>query len=265
MPLPLAYAIGAGVLRFGAGQYQNSQTTKKNKKFARESYDFAADRLTRDQATARQDQQESLAARGLLQGGNAEPLERSNEANSSSADVPNGLVNGKWQSAPDLRGAQVTERAKNPLKRPKTIAGQMTQDTENEFGFEWRDLDLQRRQAEAGIKADASAKTTQDIMAGINTGAAVYGAAKTAGADAGAGGGDYGQSSFPGGMFGNVSGPEPAAVKPTSAIGRAMTGIEDPTNWFGGIDGVQPFNNGSWSRPTTVLGAGQTNAEFTTG
>lgn len=244
MPLPLlALALAAGAVRMGVGAYQNRKETRRKRGLVQQAYRNSADRLATRQEGVRQNTMESLNARGLLQGGD-EQIDPSTERNSTDAAV-----------------TRPNEGPGTPAVRmPRTLAGQTRADTERELGLEWKDLDFDRRQSESDLKAAGQQQTVNDIAAGIQTGATVFGAGKMMGARGG-GGAEYGTSSYPGGMFG-----KPRQLSP---IASAMSSVDDPANWFGGIHGLDPLNapGSSWNRgggtSGTRLGAGQTNAEFT--
>lgn len=245
----IAAAIAAGVVRTGAGIIQNRKETRRKRGLIQEAYRNSADRLDTRQRGVREGENESLNARGLLQGGQ-EDITASSELNSTDANV----------TRPGDEGSRAITRA------PRTLAGQTQSDTEHELGMEWRDLDTQRRMGEADLKAASNQRTANDIAGGIQTGASVFNAGKTmqaGGAIAsamGSGALDSLPTDMPGvSQLGNGKGR-------LSPIQAAMTGVEDAGNWFAGVSGLDPLGapGSSWNRKEqgTILGSGQSNAEF---
>jgi hypothetical protein len=103
-----------------------------------------------------------------------------------------------------------------------------------------------------------------DIAAGIQTGASVYSMGKSMEGPPDGGAGDYGTATAGGLMSGAA--PPAGAVLGRSPIARAMSGIEDASNWFGGVNGLDPLHapGSTWNATHggTMIGGGQTNAEF---
>lgn len=248
MALPLiALALGAGAARAGIGAWQNRKNVRRQRRLVQEAYRHSADRLTGQQGDIRHSAMESLAARGLLQGGNAEQIDPSTELNSTDARITR---------PDDFKKGPIAQA----MRAPTTLAGQTRADLEGEFGLEWRDLDTQRKTAESDLKAAGQQGTIDAIASGISTAASVYSMGKTMGAPtAAAAGGDYGTSSMPGGMFG--------APKMSPVRTAMMRGAQDADSWWGGIQGLDPLNapGSSWNPggAGTTLGVGQLNAEFT--
>lgn len=243
MPIPLVVAAGAGIIRAGVGIAGARKEKRRKVGLIQQAYRNSADRLDSRQANVRQGTMESLAARGLLQGGQDAVGDDASELNSTDARItrPNDFKAGKSLIRQKLA--------------PTTLSGQSRSDLEDELGLEWKDLDFQRKSAESDAGAAANAAVTSSIAAGIGTAANLYTAGRgglpsTSGAPAaspslGFSGNEYGS--------GNM-------------IRETMSGIEDSSNWFGGIHGLDPLGPGSsWHRGGTVIGRGEQNADFNVG
>lgn len=277
MILPL---IAAGA-RLAIGAAGNRRETRRKRGLIQQAYRNSADHLVTRQSGVRQSEAESLAARGLLQGGQ-EHIGQASESNSTDATVTRpgdvaaagtltpqqlatvghiptfarGAIQKAMMAAQGMKASQFAK----PTSAPRSLAGQTQADTERELGMEWRDLDHERTASETGLTLASQNRTISDVGAAVDTGVAVHSAQKSLAAGAGgAATGDYGKSAYPGGMF-------------ASPIVRAsMTGVDDPGNWFGGIHGLDPLGapGSSWNRKAqdggtsgTMLGTGQSNAEF---
>jgi hypothetical protein len=135
-----------------------------------------------------------------------------------------------------------------------SLGEQVQSDNEKQFALENTDLENQRNQAnsenEAGRNSaylGAAVGTAQGIMGAMSAGGELSSSA------ANVGNGSIADASTPGGI---------------SPIRAAMTGVDDPSHWFGGVvgGGADPLSapGSSWNR-NRIAQPGMTNAEFNVG
>lgn len=267
MPIPLIVPIAAGIVRAGVGMFSANREKQRRRGLIGQAYANSATRLRTRQANVREGTMEALSARGLLQGGQ-EDVGDATELNSApgarldaavASTKGQGMIAGRRRQSA-ITNAMTSGALATPKSSPRSLAGQTRANTEKELGAEWADLDQVRSEQEAGISTQASQEVGASISAGVRTGVDVYNTGKALAGDA-APIGDYGQSSYPGGMFGKQS------LIRSKMVG--MSGVEDPDNWFGGIHGIDPLDapGSSWNRKGagTMIGHGEMNADFNIG
>jgi hypothetical protein len=97
-----------------------------------------------------------------------------------------------------------------------TLGGQQQADTETQLGLERQDLDLQRRESLAGIKADFSNQALGAVAGGASTAMNVAGA--------------FGIHPLTAEPQGAPTTPQ-VAIPPTPSVSGAMTGAPGTANW----------------------------------
>lgn len=120
---------------------------------------------------------------------------------------------------------------------PHTLGAQQASDNAVQMGLETKDLEQQRGQAEAENKAQYTSSLIGGALNGVNMAVGLHGA-----------------------------GQEIGAIKEPSPIKAAMTGIDSPSNWFGGVHGINPLTapGSTWNNGAAgVTNAhGEANADF---
>ncbi len=263
-------AAAYGVGRAAYGMYRNRKETRRRKSLINEAYQNSHDRLETRQADVRQGSAEALNARGLLQGGGAERIDQATDANSIDphAGIREAAKRGGMMGKMMTKVAGKLPAQQVAVRTPTTLAGQQTADMEGELGLERRDLDFEKRKAMSDAKSAGQQGTLDAIGAGIDAGVGLYNAGKNLSAIKQAMMADQ-VAALPTDIPEVSQIPNGTATPPKlSPIKAAMTGVENSGNWFGGINGLDPFSPGSsWNRDgqtvrSTVLGYGQSNAEF---
>jgi hypothetical protein len=198
----------------------SNQRKQRNKGYTEGNYQLAKKGLQRRQEGVRQSTSESLAARGLTQGG-LSPIQRAMAANSGTYPDRPGVISQNDRVQPTTAVV------------PHTLGEQQQVDNDEQFRLEQVDLEQQRERAERENKAEYI-----DALVNAGTSAALQGMQA------------YGikQDMKP-------PAPEPSAgATSLSPIQATMTGVDNPANWFGGVVGTDPLRapGSSWNRDRTA-------------
>lgn len=226
-----------GGLAVGGAAYKAisaNQRKQRMRGYIGQAFRSAQERQQVHEGDVRQGTAESLNARGLGSTGAVQPatVTRSSPevlAQLEAAGAPPGLI------SQAMRGkATTTQRA------PSTIGGRVQSETNRELGLERTDLLNARDQA----YRENSADYFNELI-----GAGLQGAQGVAGA--------YGASQ-------DLAAMQQLQPQGGSKIRAAMMGVDDPTNWYGGVNGVDPLNapGSSWNPQTLNAVAGTRNYDF---
>lgn len=233
-----ALAAAAGLARGISGIVSAHKQGVQDRTLIKRAYRISNRRMNEAQAYARQDTNESLNARGVLNGGSntgmsptvADAVAAGVAGNKTRADLTaakgignklkvlrrnQGFVQGSEQ------GSMAADSERGQTGDASTLSGQVNSDLSREFYGEHQDLASQRDQLLTGSRRAQSAATVGAIGAGINVGTQVYSAGQMI---RGAYGAQGAQAPIPG---------TPAAVTQQQPI--------RPGNWFGGYDPVDPL------------------------
>lgn len=234
IPLLIAAALGAG--RAASGIIGAHKQGVQDRTLIKRAYQISNRRMNESQAYTRQGANESLNARGVLNGGSnvkrsaavaagygaGATADKTRTDFASAKGVMNKIKVASKGGDPDVGDEQRTLAQSSEAGQTgdgSTISGQANSDLSREFFGEHQDLASQRDQGLTASQRAQSAATVNAIGSGIDVGTSVYQAGSLIQGALGSG-----QAAVPG---------TPAAVTPAQPI--------KPGNWFGGYDPVDPL------------------------
>lgn len=248
IPLLLGGAAVAGGLWKAISGNQQKQ---RNKGYIHDSYVMAKQSLGVRQGQVRQSTTESLNRRGL--GAGLSPLHRA---------IAGGAAGEHRDYTPGLTGAsrmldrarvdaynKSQEHAVHAAPAPgsaHTLGEQLQVDNDKQFQLEQTDLEQQRAHAETENNADY---WNTLVSAGLGTAQGLGGAYTVA------------QDQQAAKQTPQVTTPAPMA---SPSLYSALTGVDNPSSWFGGVVGTDPLNafGSSWNRDKTASGDNLNNSNF---
>lgn len=240
-----ALAAGAGIARGVSGILSAGKQGRASRDLIKRAYQISKRRLNEDQGYTRQNMNESLNARGVLNGG-ADPGRSQTVADAYSAGdaapaakAQLGSVKNVSEAITGLKAVKAARPGSDEARMAAdsevgqsgeggTISGQSNSDLSREFYGEHQDLFNERQGAILDTKREQRAATVGAIGAGIDVGTQVYQAGKM------------------------IQGALGAGVQPaTGANGAGSPGVDvrfpqgssgkSVGNWFGGYDPVDPL------------------------
>lgn len=239
-----ALAAGAGIARGVAGIIGAGKKARGDRDLIKRAYQIAKRRLNEDQSYTRQGLNESLNARGILNGGaNVQRSQTVTDALKGAGvdpDAPTkaafakgdvmGVVKSfkgrKDRMAAYENARMATDAERGQSGQGNTLTGQANSDLSREFYGEQQDLFSEREQGINATKAEQAAATVNAIGSGIDVGTSVYNAG----------------SLIKGAL---ASGANPAGVtKPAGSESGSGVALGNK-HYFAGIDPVNPLGLGT--------------------
>jgi len=238
-----ALAAAAGLARGISGIVGAHKQGVQDRTLIKRAYQTSHRRLGESQSYTRQGVNESLNARGILNGGAntatspvlADAQKQGAQAKTDAAGITTALAKGKATdiitgkagngSTNASRGysseqaSLAADSERNQTGDASTLSGQTNSDLSREFYGEQQDLASQRDQGLTASQRAQSAATVGAIGAGIDVGTQVYQA---------------------GSLIQGALGSSQAAIPGTPAAATQPQPVK-PGNWFGGYDPVDPL------------------------
>lgn len=167
-----------------------------------------------------------------------------------------GLTGGGDVTASPIAAAMVNGTMTAQGATPHTLGAQQTADNAVQMGLETQDLEQQHSRAEVDNKAQYTNALISSGINGLQAGASIYGAHE-----------DMNALNASGALKQPIT-PSPIA----DAMKPSAVGIDNPSNWFGGVHGLNPLGapGSSWNTQTasdsghgvSLNGAGMSNSDF---
>lgn len=205
-PLIIA-AAGSGIARGVGGIVGAGKRARADRDVIKRAYKIAQRRQERDQSYTRQDTNEDLNARGILNAGNGGGMPTSGpiadayrgKAKSTKKGIAGMLEDARNSTENFNQRRMAVSSTRGQQGQANTLSGAVNKDLSGEFYDEQQDLWMGREQAINATKAQQAQETVNAIGSGIQTGMDVYSAGKAFGG-ARAPAAAAGSASAPGGV-----------------------------------------------------------------
>lgn len=185
--LPLIIAGGAGLARGIGGIISAGQRARRDRDLIKRAYKVAQAKQEREQSFTREDTNEDLNARGILNGGSSSmptsgPIADAYRGKALKTGVDGFFENKAIQTENFNQRRMALSSTKGQTGASNTLSGSVNKDLSGQFYNEQEDLWQGREAAINGTKAQQAQDTSNAISNGIQTGMDVYNAAGAIGA-----------------------------------------------------------------------------------